>query len=392
MYANHPSGGDFNFRKFSHINKLAQRLVISDTDEIPFNLPKKFTSKTGRGSEVKLTINKFKKKNINRVNSGSILLKSGIKNSGINSEEIEEDVVNNEKSFKSSTLGGKSLSIIHKKKNSSKEINLNIVKPKFVNKRFIEGQQINEENCGINVKESRKRKIDFKMIQFKNQANLKDAQPLRSKKIRINSARKPRIIIDASKAGKQNSLKIQKKKEYPTTSSKKPSKVGPFDQALQENAPEENKTAKKRLKLKNINVNKIGSLERYLKKIETMDEKPNLGYLNEVNNCSHTSKRSILMNQNHIYNNLPMFPRKSQANKQSARHTMDPNEEYIALKKLIDQIPDDEESGELLNPIKDISKFNHIYMSNVANPNGSEIAEELSNLGTERMSELTTEH
>jgi hypothetical protein len=176
--------------------------------------------------------------------------------------------------------------------------------------------------------------------------------------------------------------KFKRRKTIPLVHLNKLAKVGPFEQSSPEDDSKEDTKVRKGLDLKNLNSKKFGSLERYLKKIETMDEQPNFGYLNEINNSSHTSKRTVLINQNHIYNNLVMFSQKSQSSKTTARLTMDPNEEYFALKKLIDQIPDDEESDELLN----------IHMFNVANSNGSEIAEELSNLETERMSELTTEH
>ena len=102
------------------------------------------------------------------------------------------------------------------------------------------------------------------------------------------------------------------------------------------------------------------------------------------------------MNQNHYIHNLNMIGQnakmKNEGNFTSRNNSQQIDDEFLALKRWIEQIPDDDESLHLQknNPNQDESKFNHIYVQDGAW--GSDIHEDLSILGTERTSELATEH
>lgn len=90
-----------------------------------------------------------------------------------------------------------------------------------------------------------------------------------------------------------------------------------------------------------------------------------------------------------MYHNLNMISQNVKSGKYTPRPSEIENDEFLALRQCIDQIPDNVESSVDLH---NDSKFNHIYVSNVNNPCNSDINEEVSLLATERTSELTTEH
>jgi hypothetical protein len=66
-------------RKFSHINKLAQRLSIHETNDLQFDLFKKLDNKRRQFSELKLTTTNLKRKNFGRINSSSVLQQPKLK-------------------------------------------------------------------------------------------------------------------------------------------------------------------------------------------------------------------------------------------------------------------------------------------------------------------------
>lgn len=90
-----------------------------------------------------------------------------------------------------------------------------------------------------------------------------------------------------------------------------------------------------------------------------------------------------------MYHNLNMVSHVTKGGKYTPRPSEIENDDFLALRKWIDQIPDNVESSMDLH---NDSKFNHIYVSSMANPWHSDINEEVSLLVTERTSELTTEH
>lgn len=114
--------------------------------------------------------------------------------------------------------------------------------------------------------------------------------------------------------------------------------------------------------------------------------------LDVTGTASQASKRSILMNQNHMYYQLNMYSQKDAIGSFTSRTNESRNDEYLSMRKWIDQIPDNCDSDLGSHDLQNDSKFNHIYVSNMRNPWSSDINEELSVLGTDRTSELTTEH
>lgn len=97
------------------------------------------------------------------------------------------------------------------------------------------------------------------------------------------------------------------------------------------------------------------------------------------------------MNQNHYLHNLNVISAKKNEQNYTDRAKRELNEEFIALQKWVDQIPDHEESGINFND-ENNTKFNHAYTSENSQPWSSDIKEEMSVVGTERTSEVTTEH
>lgn len=102
------------------------------------------------------------------------------------------------------------------------------------------------------------------------------------------------------------------------------------------------------------------------------------------------NKKSILLNKNHIYNNLGSYSNKGSA--KTSRVHLDRNQEFMNLKKCIEQIPDNDMTDLNMHKAQVQAKYNHTYISNVGVPDCESDIEEVSLLATERTSELTTEH
>lgn len=73
------------------------------------------------------------------------------------------------------------------------------------------------------------------------------------------------------------------------------------------------------------------------------------------------------MNQNHMYYQLNMYPQKNNKGAYTSRTNDSHNDEYLNMKKCIEQIPDNSGSDLGSHDLQDNSKFNHIYVSNMIN-------------------------
>jgi hypothetical protein len=92
--------------------------------------------------------------------------------------------------------------------------------------------------------------------------------------------------------------------------------------------------------------------------------------------------------------NINILPHKSGkgCGKYTSRTNKELNDKFIAFRKCIDQIPDSKESSLEINAETNKSKFDHTYVQEVGVRWASDINEDISILGTDRNSELATEH
>ena len=171
------------------------------------------------------------------------------------------------------------------------------------------------------------------MIQFNNPRRQKEERTPKLKRKRVRSAKKPRIIIDASAANKNPIQSSQlKNNDSSRVTIGVPARKN-LESKIYSNPSKSDLKATKRDLAKNMDSQKMSAIECFLDRIETIEEKCTLNLkLNcEGTNTLNSSRKSILMNQNHSSYKLGYPARKPQSNKNSTLAPTETDDELFAL-------------------------------------------------------------
>ncbi|CAI2387187.1 unnamed protein product [Moneuplotes crassus] len=377
-------------RKYSHINKLAKGLAVNMMEDIPFQMAGLEKIPLRPSISHKLKSLKLRDKNSTPGETCELEPRGLLRSKSDLFQKLHE---------------AKIMFPLREGSEVGIKAKLNFKKNKL---------KVEESKHKVKLQpcDNSRRKINRQLIQF-NQSKLKRCQ--KTKKKRIKSAVRPRIIIDASAISRPGSASKDAKlvrhhsqgcKAETTNDNSKPKMTKCM--SLKDSAglaickkkrgAIHNRNAKndsnfKRLKLmKKPDPQNVSNLENYLNRIETNEEPKNDKESKEANSTSQRSKRSILINQNHYLHNIHLLPQRDDSLRVRDKAEQQLNEEFMALQRCIDQIPDQEELSLDLEEENHTNRLRKISTTEVRKQCSLDVKQDSSSLPTERTSEVTTEN
>ncbi|CAI2387317.1 unnamed protein product [Moneuplotes crassus] len=378
-------------RKFSHINKLAKGLAVNMAEDIPFQLA------AGGEMPQRPSANYNLKSLKLRNNHSNIPKENNLYNKGLfrSKSELSQNFMN-----KASYVP------LCAPKEGGVKARLNFKKNK-------ENLEESKQKLKLNPEDITKKKINRQLVQF-NKDRFKNS--LKPKKKRIKSAKRPRLIIDAasisrpgssdknynhprqSSQGDQDQAKgdVQKpkfgrnltNKDQPGLAIGRTKKKG-MPKNMKKNKKNDSNIKRLRLMKKSESQN-ISNLDNYLNRIEITEEPKSMMENVEDNSVSQGSKRSIFINQNHYLHNLHLLPQRNETIKAKTEQQL--HEEFMALQKCVDHIPDQEELSLEFECENSTKRLHNLSSAGAKEQCSLDIKEDTSCLVTERTSEVTTEH